>query len=142
MPTDLPLGSPDGLWISTEDDDYIFVERRLVPVHQQQVICHEFGHVICDHEASPVITAESSKLLLPSLNPDMVRRVLGREHSHTDAEIEAELVGSVLGRQISTWDVQHIRTVPPEAQALALRLAALENPASRGRHEQHAERDE
>ncbi|MFE1776020.1 hypothetical protein [Streptomyces sp. NPDC059008] len=120
--------------MSAEGNDYVFFEQRLAPVHQQQVILHEFGHVICDHEAAaPVISPESSKILLPSLDPNMVRRALGREHSHAEAEIEAELVGSLIGRQISTWDVEHIRPVPPEAQELALRLSALENPASRGR---------
>lgn len=124
----LPPVGPHGLWVSTETNDYIFVEERLVPVHQQQVILHEIGHVVCDHEASPVLTAEASRLLLPSLDPSLVRRVMGREHADSEAEFEAELVGSLIGQRISTWTVQRKWAVPPEAQEIADRLAALESP--------------
>lgn len=126
----LPPAGPHGLWVSTETSDYIFAEERLVPVHQQQVILHEIGHVVCDHEASPVLTTEASRLLLPSLDPGLVRRVMGRDHGDSEAEIEAEMVGSLIGRLISTWKVQRTWEVPPEAQAIAERLASLESPRS------------
>lgn len=135
VPLELPLGSPDGLWVSAEGQDFVFFEQRLAPVHQQQVILHELGHVICDHDAAPVMTAESSTLLLPSLNPDMVRRVLGREHSQAEAEIEAELVGSLIGRQISNWTVERTRETPLEARELVARLSALEAPRRQGNDE-------
>ncbi|MBO0657258.1 hypothetical protein J1792_32460 [Streptomyces triculaminicus] len=135
VPLELPLGSPDGLWVSAEGQDYVFFEQRLAPVHQQQVILHEFGHVICDHDASPVMTEQSSTLLLPSLNPNMVRRVLGREHSQAEAEVEAELVGSLIGRQISSWSVERTCAMPPEARELVARLAALEAPIHQGKNE-------
>lgn len=124
----LPPASPHGLWVSTEANDYIFVEERLVPVHQQQVILHEIGHVLCDHEASPVMSAEASQLLLPSLDPSLVRRVMGREHAQSEAEIEAEMVGSLIGQRISTWGVQRTWAVPPEAREIVERLTALESP--------------
>ncbi|MGW1768023.1 ImmA/IrrE family metallo-endopeptidase [Streptomyces sp. NPDC002073] len=127
----LPPAGPHGLWVSTEANDYIFVEERLVPVHQQQVVLHEIGHVVCDHDASPVMTEQASRLLLPSLDPDLVLRVMGREHTDSAAEIEAEMVGSLIGRRISNWAVQRTLEVPPEARAIAERLAALEAPASR-----------
>lgn len=135
IPLELPLGSPDGLWVSAEAQDYVVFEQRLAPVHQHQVILHEIGHVVCDHDAAPVMTTDSSRLLLPSLDPEMVRRVLGREHEHTEVELEAELVGSLIGRQIGTWTAQRTWTVPPEARELAARLAALESPTLRGRDE-------
>ncbi len=135
MAMELPLGSPDGLWVSADGRDYVMFERRLAPVHQHQVILHELGHVICDHEAAPVMTPESSRLVLPSLDPDMVRRMLGREHEQTEVEVEAELVGSLIGRQISTWTERRAWPVPPEAREIAARLAALESPSLRGRNE-------
>ncbi|WP_415925220.1 ImmA/IrrE family metallo-endopeptidase [Streptomyces sp. ME19-01-6] len=122
----LPVGSPDGLLVSADDRDFIVVEERLAPIHQHQVMLHELGHFICDHEAMPVMTPEASRLLLPSLDPELVHRVLGRDHSHSEAEQEAEYVGSIIGRQISTWTTQRTLEVPPEAQELVARLAALE----------------
>ncbi|WP_157882039.1 hypothetical protein [Streptomyces rubellomurinus] len=135
VPLELPVGSPDGLWISADDLDYVVFEQRLAPVHQHQVILHEIGHLVCGHEAAPVMTPDSSRLLLPSLDPEMVRRVLGRQHEHSEVEVEAELVGSLIGRQIGTWTVRQTWNVPPEAQGLSSRLAALESPNHRGIHE-------
>ncbi|MET9646238.1 ParH-like protein [Streptomyces syringium] len=134
LPLGLPPGSPDGLWVSLDDADFIVYEQLLAPVHQHQVVLHEIGHLLCGHRSAPVMTAEVSQLLLPSLDPDFIRRVLGREHSHSEAEIEAELVGSLIGRRIGAWNVEQIPMVPPEAQELAARLSALERP-DRGRNE-------
>lgn len=134
MALSLPSGSPDGLLVSSEDHDYIVLDERLAPVHQRQVALHEVGHFICDHEATPVMTPESSRLLLPALDPALVHRVLGRDHSQSDAELEAEYVGSIIGQRISTWAPPR-RRVPPEAHELALRLSALEGPARTRIHE-------
>lgn len=135
VPLILPTGGPDGLLVTAEDRDVIVVEKRLAPIHQHQVMLHEIGHFICDHEATPVMAPESSRLLLPSLDPDLVRRVLGRDHSQSDAEQEAEYVGSLIGRRISSWSVTRSWEVPSEVQDLAARLSALEKPAIRGSRE-------
>lgn len=134
IPLHLPRISPHGLLISTEANDYIFVEKRLVPVHHQQVLLHEIGHVVCDHEASPAMTGDASRLLFPSLDPGLVLRVVGRSHADSEAEMEAEMVGSLIGRRISRWTAQRTWVVPPEAREMAERLTALESPLSgRGR---------
>ncbi|PJJ05938.1 uncharacterized protein DUF955 [Streptomyces sp. 2333.5] len=135
LPCPLPLGSPDGLWVSTPSTEYVVYEQRLAPVHQQQVILHELGHLICDHESSPVLTPEASRLLLPSLDPALIRRTLGREHARSWAETEAEYVGSLIGRRIGSWTADHVRPVPPAMQELVSRLGALDNPAFRGSNE-------
>lgn len=135
VPLPLPAGSPDGMWISAEGSDFIAFEARLAPVHQRQVILHELGHLVCDHEAAPVMSPEATRLLMPSLDPGLVQRVLGREHAHSPAEREAEFVGSLLGRRIGTWTPQRTWEVPPEAAELAARLSALESPAHRSGEE-------
>ncbi|MFF9428406.1 hypothetical protein [Streptomyces sp. NPDC014746] len=131
VPLQLPLGSPDGLWVSTKTEDFILFEQRLAPIHGRQVILHELGHGVCDHHATLVISPDASRLLLPSLNPEMVQRALGREHSQTEAEIEAEYVGSLLSRHVNSWTPNQTWEVPPELQELAERLSALEHPSSR-----------
>lgn len=124
----LPRISLHGLLVSTEANDYIFVDKRLVPVHRQQVLLHEIGHVVCDHETSSTLIGDASRVLFPSLDPDLILRVVGRDHTDSDAEIEAEMVGSLIGQRISTWTTQRTWPVPPEAQEIADRLTALEPP--------------
>ncbi|MFE4535837.1 ImmA/IrrE family metallo-endopeptidase [Streptomyces scopuliridis] len=131
----LPSGSPDGLLVSAEEHDFIVLEQRLAPVHKRQVGLHEVGHFICDHEAAPVMSPEASRMLLPGLDPALVHRVLGRDHSQSQAEQEAEYVGSIIGQRISAWTEPRTWSVPPEARELAERLSALEHPTRRGSNE-------
>ncbi|MER8001646.1 ImmA/IrrE family metallo-endopeptidase [Streptomyces sp. NPDC095613] len=128
----LPPGSPDGLLYSADDRDFIVIEQRLAPIHQRQVALHEIGHFICDHEAAPVMTPEASRLLLPGLDPTLVHRVLGRDHSQSAAEREAEYIGSIIGQCISAWAEPRTWPVPQEAQELVARLTALEHPHTKG----------
>lgn len=128
LPLPLPQGSPDGLWVHTPDEDIILFESRQAPIHQRHVIMHELGHLICDHDTAPVMTPEASRLLLPSLNPALVQRVLGRDHTHSEAELEAEQVGDLLSAHVNSWTSQQEWHVPPELVDLANRLSALENP--------------
>lgn len=125
MPLRLPQGAPSGLWVSAESEDYVVFEQRLAPVHRYQVILHELGHVVCDHEEKPVLDPEDSRVLLPSLDPGLVRRILGREHSHTDAEHEAELVGSLLGQRISRWTAVEEYELPAGSEELRRKLSVL-----------------
>ncbi|MDV6011927.1 ImmA/IrrE family metallo-endopeptidase [Haloechinothrix sp. LS1_15] len=115
----------EGLWVSSSDEDYIVVESRLTPVHRHQVALHELGHIICGHEGTPESIVDTSRALLPALDPGHVRRVLGREHADSDAELEAELVGSLLGQRIASWTSTRRYDVPPRARELAARLSAL-----------------
>lgn len=130
MPLRLPQGAPSGIWVSAAHEDYVIFEERLAPVHRHQVILHELGHVVCDHEEKPVLAPEDSRVLLPSLNPDLVRRVLGREHTHTHAEHEAELVGSLIGQRICRWTAVEEYDLPAESQELRRKLSGLLGLAS------------
>ncbi|MDH6624338.1 hypothetical protein M2271_002140 [Streptomyces sp. LBL] len=123
----LPLGSPDGLLIEMQDQDFIVYEARLAPVHQQQVVLHEIGHLICDHPTLATHSPLVAELFTPSLDPGLVNRVLGRDHTHTEEEREAEYIGSLLGQRICSWSTDKTRPVPPGAQDLVVRLSALES---------------
>lgn len=123
----LPFGSPDGMLIETAGRDFIVLERRLAPVHKRQVFFHEVGHLICGHKATATLPPVAAQLL-PSLSPDLVARVLRRDHSQTEEEQEAEYAGSLIGRHVSTWAAHRTWDVPPGAQELARRLSALEHP--------------
>ncbi|MGM1059969.1 ImmA/IrrE family metallo-endopeptidase [Saccharothrix sp. Mg75] len=84
-------GVPCGLWVATRDADHVFHARGASALHQRNTILHEIGHVLCDHglEGGPAG-------LLTDLDPEVVRRVLGRTTYSTPQEEEAEMVAALL----------------------------------------------
>lgn len=94
----LPLESaqlpdlPCGLWIAGEFSDWIFVEEGTSPLHREHIVLHEVAHMLCGHRLS----RDTPSVLLPSLDPAVVRRVLGRTSYSDDQEREAEAVASLL----------------------------------------------
>ena len=85
-----------GLWVGTATTDLIFYERVTTPPHQEHIILHELGHVLCDHHRSPDALGLPVEQLLPSLDPAMVQRVLGRAGYTSEEEREAELLASLI----------------------------------------------
>lgn len=81
-----------GLWVATDTTDLIFYEEVTTPPHQEHIILHELSHVLCDHYPTSLRT----ETLLPNLDPDMVRRVLGRSGYSTEEEREAEMLASLI----------------------------------------------
>ncbi|MEU5001646.1 ImmA/IrrE family metallo-endopeptidase [Streptomyces sp. NPDC021622] len=92
----MPAGSPCGLWVSTATNYYIFYEKQASPFHQEHIIVHELGHLLCGHTTAAVMTDETSRLLMPTLNPNMVERILQRTHYSTPEEKEAEMIASLI----------------------------------------------
>lgn len=85
-----------GLWVATDTTDLIFYEGKTTPPHQDHIILHELGHVLCGHCPVSLPMAEQARLLLPDLDPEMVRRVLGRAGYSTVEEQEAEMLASLI----------------------------------------------
>jgi hypothetical protein len=118
----LPAGSPCGLAVRTERFDAIFYEANTSRMHQEHIIRHELGHLICGHLTAPVLDAEASRLLLPNLDPSLVRAVLGRTNYSEIEEKEAELIASLLLRRSV---LARSRRVPPEDPAASPVLGRL-----------------
>lgn len=95
----LPVDSPCGLAVRTERFDAIFYEADTSRLHQEHIIRHELGHLICGHLTAPVLDAQVFQLLLPHLDPSLVRAVLGRTNYSEVEEKEAELIASLLLRR-------------------------------------------
>ncbi len=113
-----------GLWIATETTDLIAYERHTSAPHQDHIVLHEIGHLLCDHYPASLTPAEQMRLLLPSLDPAMVRRVLGRAGYSSVEEREAEFFASMLG--------QHTGSAP-RGDSVADRLrSALDDGGDRG----------
>jgi hypothetical protein len=134
LPGPLPPDSPCGLWVSTDRADYVFYEQRTSRLHREHIILHEIGHLLCDHQAAPVLDEEASRLVLPNLDPAMVQRMLGRTHYSAVEEQQAEMIASLVLQQVSRWSPESTRTVPPEAAGLVDRLeTSLQHPDQRSR---------
>lgn len=87
---------PFGLWAATPDTDYIFYEFETSAWHQDHIILHEACHLLCGHDPIPVTAEQFARLMLPDLDPEMVRRVLMRSAYSRDDEREAELLASLI----------------------------------------------
>ncbi|MEU4428773.1 hypothetical protein AB0F81_49880 [Actinoplanes sp. NPDC024001] len=118
----LPADSPCGLAVRTERFDAIFYEANTSRLHQEHIIRHELGHLICGHLTAPVLDAEASRLLLPNLDPSLVRAVLGRTNYSEVEEKEAELIASLLLRRSV---LARSRQSPPEDPAASPVLGRL-----------------
>ncbi|GAA4419376.1 hypothetical protein ACFQV2_25310 [Actinokineospora soli] len=85
-----------GLWIATDAADIIFYEQVTVPPHREHIVLHELSHLLCDHYPASLSLADQARLLLPNLDPALVRRVLGRTGYSCEQEREAELLASLI----------------------------------------------
>ena len=85
-------GKPCGMWIATDTVDYIFHARGTSPLHQQNIVLHEIGHMLCEHTGLGAGIAS----MFSQLDPAMVERVLMRSGYPTPAEEEAELMAALI----------------------------------------------
>ncbi|WP_431045556.1 hypothetical protein ACQUSR_29015 [Streptomyces sp. P1-3] len=104
--TPAPVGSEQGMcgmWIrTTEGVDYIFVHEMTSRAHQDHIIAHEVAHILCDHRGSLPLpqAAPIPDQLLTTLDPAVVKLILGRSTYEYQDEREAELIGSYLQRHV------------------------------------------
>ncbi|WP_051967298.1 hypothetical protein [Kitasatospora mediocidica] len=92
-------GSPCGLWVATDDTDYILYQKDTTRAHREHIVLHEVGHLELGHECTEADQDEVARLLMPSLDPALVRTVLGRTVYTSTEERAAELVASLLPLQ-------------------------------------------
>jgi hypothetical protein len=118
----LPAGSPCGIAVRTERFDAIFYEADTSRLHQEHIIRHELGHLICGHLTAPVLDAEASRLLLPNLDPSLVQAVLGRTNYSEVEEKEAEMIASLLLRRTVLSRARETPSEDPAASPVLGRL--------------------
>jgi hypothetical protein len=123
----LPPDAPCGLFVSTARFDLICYQQDTNRVHQQHIVAHEVGHLLCRHEAAPVLDQRATRLLFPHLDPAVIQRMLGRAAYDAVEEREAEVIASLLrARWLATPAPERH---PPAADAEV--LARLENSLGR-----------
>jgi hypothetical protein len=93
-------GAPCGLWVPLPHADVVFVEEATTGAQRDNIVAHELGHLLADHEADPALVSAYRARLFPSLDPSVVDRVLGRTSYTTAQEQEAEVFAwLLLGRR-------------------------------------------
>lgn len=96
-----------GLWVATDSSDLIFYEGTTTPPHQEHIILHELSHLLCDHYPVPLADPGQARLLLPDLDPEVVRRVLGRTTYSAVEEQEAELLATLIRQRADLMPAPH-----------------------------------
>lgn len=99
LPVDAALlaGSACGLWLVREHDDVVLYQDGTSQLHADQIILHELGHMLLDHDKNAKTdTAQMVSALTPNLDPATVKAALGRSAYNTTAEHDAELFASLI----------------------------------------------
>lgn len=113
---------PCGVWLALPDVDYVFFEAGTSGPHREHIILHELGHLLSDHQVSQVLDDRTLNALLPSLDPAMVRRVLGRTSYSAIEEQEAEMIATLVLERAGRAPRPRRRTGKPELSAVLDRL--------------------
>jgi hypothetical protein len=119
-PVSAPTG-PCGLWIARPGADYIFYEEQTSRLHQEHIILHELAHLIWEHGPTPVLDHEVARLL-PDLDPQMLRRILGRTRYSALEEQHAEVLASLILQWANRRSPEPTWEIPLEASAIVGRL--------------------
>jgi hypothetical protein len=64
--------------------------------HREHIVRHAVGHMVAEHEGTTPVSSSTVSGLLPDLDPEMVRAVLGRSVYGVVEEQEAELIASLV----------------------------------------------
>ncbi|MFI5932038.1 hypothetical protein [Actinoplanes sp. NPDC051494] len=97
---ELPRGTC-GLWLEMPDRDVVGFPAGASRTHRDHIVLHEVGHMLAGHHG--VLGGGGTAALLPDLDPEMVRSVLGRSVYSDVQEQEAELIASlILHRSLRT----------------------------------------
>ncbi|WP_159080831.1 hypothetical protein [Nocardia suismassiliense] len=119
-----PVAGLSGGLLVTREIDFIAYQSLTSKIHQDHIVCHEFGHLIAGHQPHVVTGADALRLIAPNIDPSVVQRILKRSCSLTEEEIEAENIADLLMSHhiISASHEEWVMTTEAEIQSL---LAAL-----------------
>ena len=88
-------GCPCGLWIGTNNADYIYHEAGTTPFHATHIALHEVAHMLLDHRHTAAWDQLIS-LLAPDVDQALIQLILGRSAYSTAEEREAETLATFI----------------------------------------------
>jgi hypothetical protein len=94
LPTPTVPGTPSGMWLAAERGDYIFHDTQTSPLHQEHIILHEIGHMVCNHRS----VGDDERLYrhIDLADPHSIRQALPRLRYPDEQEREAEMIASLI----------------------------------------------
>ncbi|MEV6671988.1 toxin [Streptomyces sp. NPDC051162] len=127
---ELPMGaeSPCGMWLATDEADFILVEANTSRLHRDHIIAHELAHMLCGHRDSTGPDPTGFAHLLPNLDHQRVREILGRTSYSSAEEQEAETVASLILERVTRPPVECRWDVPPVDAETVARIDRSLNP--------------
>ncbi|MFJ3859428.1 ImmA/IrrE family metallo-endopeptidase [Streptomyces sp. NPDC090085] len=100
VPMQMPSTHPCGMWVAARDEDLIFYDANTTGAHQEHIILHELGHIICCHRGAGGLDEAAARLLFPNLDPQLVRDMLLRATYDDVQEQEAEIIAYLLAQRM------------------------------------------
>jgi len=94
-----PTDKVCGLWFGLDDLDLILHAKAASEVHRQQIVLHEFAHMILRHEQEE-LSHDYAKVFFPDLDPARVVTALKRTDLLSEVEVTAELLADRLAARI------------------------------------------
>ncbi|MER6127635.1 toxin [Streptomyces sp. NPDC001795] len=104
VPMQMPASHPCGMWVAARDEDLIFYDANTTSTHQEHIILHELGHIICCHRGAGWLDEATARLLFPNLDPDLVRDMLLRATYDDVQEQEAEIIAYLLSQRVGSTE--------------------------------------
>jgi hypothetical protein len=86
VPVDGEPGAPSGTWFRTARTDYLYYERQTSPFHQAHILLHLAARLLLSGQSD--LTIDS--WLVPDLDPQLVRLILGNDAQVSQLHEEAE----------------------------------------------------
>lgn len=97
LPQQAAVAGACGLWLGTDDTDFVFYEARTAPLHREHIILHEIGHMLSDHRRAAHDDIDGTlEGLLSGLHPHLIKRLMARTSYTTVEEQEAEMLASLM----------------------------------------------
>ncbi|MCY0950039.1 toxin [Streptomyces sp. H27-S2] len=116
VPMRMPSSHPCGMWVAARDEDLIFHDANTTGAHQEHIVLHELGHIICCHRGAGGLDETASRLLFPNLDPALVRDMLLRAAYDDVQEQEAEIIAYLLAQRMGNAE-QRQHAAPPASEA-------------------------
>ncbi|WP_329182008.1 hypothetical protein OG754_39860 (plasmid) [Streptomyces decoyicus] len=85
---------PTGIWLATEHEDFVLYDAQTSPLHQEHIILHEIGHLVCGHRSMG--GEQHLYRRIDFADPASIRQVLPRARYSDEQEQEAEMIASLI----------------------------------------------
>lgn len=121
VPMALPPASPLGLLITDEHGHCVIYEASASVIHRQQIIFHEFAHLLFGHTGLP-ISSDPGHCMFVHVADKTRGRFLARSCGSTEQETEAEMTATLLLKRAHRSSLPTVTAVDPTIADIVHRL--------------------